>query len=81
MRHPSTLLLVIRFFPIPFVGGILFAALALYGLMTFHPTPAYMGVSNLSDTIGEPGYFLGLLTGLWFVVWAWNKAARVRQTF
>jgi hypothetical protein len=58
--------------------GLLIAGLAGYGLVTYEPTPANLGVISVADMVGAPGYVVGIVIGLAMVGWAWIKAARLR---
>lgn len=75
----STLAFALRWQFVPFVGGLVIALLAAYGLAIWQPDPQNMEFSSFVGMYGRPLNWTGLIAGLSCVAYAWFKASMLRN--
>lgn len=82
MKAPSTLSFVLAHYGFAFVAGIAMTVVGVFQFFTFEPDPpslSALGVASAASMFGQPVYALGALVGLFCIVWAWVKAANLRN--
>lgn len=78
MRSPSTLMFVLKFYGLPFVGGLVLLACGIYGAISFTPDPPGQAWESLANQFGYWPYFIGIVVGAGMAVYGWRMGSNLR---